>query len=308
MDKLISLQEVFDRVDTLSKHCTDKIIDVPEISFDSLEWVRFGNEPHKLRVVAQRSISNRLGIPHSYLKKCPTDIQAMNLNHWITRERNDQLFVRFDEDEVRAFFTLKYTPVDNFEVLERLDSLGYDLDTRVQCNLDPVFMSLSIPDGKQSFEINGEKMTPGISISNSEVGLASLTVAVFVLRLVCTNGLVSKAEIGASYRHVSSKILTEFPQVLDRVSYELGKQQGRFRLSMESPVDDPSMTIQKFNKQFQLNSPEKEAVEWGWMKEAGYSMFHVVNAYTRASQMDGISAESSYRLQKVDGNILGLLK
>jgi len=228
----ISISEwVSDRVDTLSKHCTDKIIDVPEISFDSLEWVRFGNEPHKLRVVAQRSISNRLGIPHSYLKKCPTDIQAMNLNHWITRERNDQLFVRFDEDEVRAFFTLKYTPVDNFEVLERLDSLGYDLDTRVQCNLDPVFMSLSIPDGKQTFEINGKKMTPGISISNSEVGLASLTVAVFVLRLVCTNGLVSKAEIGASYRHVSSKILTEFPQVLQGVSYELGKQQGRFRLS-----------------------------------------------------------------------------
>jgi hypothetical protein len=36
-------------------------------------------------------------------------------------------------------------------------------------------------------------------------------------------------------------------------------------------------------------------------------MFHVVNAYTRAAQMEGLSAESSYRLQKVGGNILGML-
>ena len=35
----------------------------------------------------------------------------------------------------------------NFEVCERLDSLGYGLDTEVQCHLDPEFMSLSIPDG-----------------------------------------------------------------------------------------------------------------------------------------------------------------
>jgi hypothetical protein len=36
-------------------------------------------------------------------------------------------------------------------------------------------------------------------------------------------------------------------------------------------------------------------------------MFHVVNTYTRAAAMDGLPAESSYRLQRVGGNILGLL-
>jgi len=68
------------------------------------------------------------------------------------------------------------------------------------------------------------------------------------------------------------------------------------------------MTIQRFNKQFQLNSREKEAIEWGLMKEYGNTMFNIVNTYTRASQMEGLSAESSCRLQKVGGNILGLLK
>ena len=209
--------------------------------------------------------------------------------------------------DVRALFTTKYTPVDNFEVLERLDSLNYGPDTEVQCHLDPEFMSLSIPDGAKAFDINGDKFKPGISISNSEVGLASLSISAFVLRLVCTNGLVSKSDVSASYRHVSTKILSEFPQVLDKVSYELGAQRSQFKLSMESPVDNPESTLASFNRQFGLNANEKEAVEWAWPKEMGNTMFAVVNCYTRASQMEGLAAESSFRLSRVGGNILGML-
>ena len=214
MQKLTTLGKVSDRIDKMSVNCFDRNINVQDISFDNLDFIRISGEPHALRPIAQRSISNRLGIPYPYLRKCPADIQATNLNHWITEEKNEQLFARFDGDDVRALFTPKYTPVDNFEVLERLDSLGYGPETEVQCSLDHEFLSLSIPDGKQAFEINGDKFKPGISISNSEVGLASLSISAFVLRLVCTNGLISKSDVSASYRHVSNKILSEFPEVL----------------------------------------------------------------------------------------------
>ena len=73
------------------------------------------------------------------------------------------------------------------------------------------------------------------------------------------------------------------------------------------PVDDPLKTIESFNRQFNLNQPQKEAVEWAWPQEAGDTMFHVVNTYTKASQMEGLPAESSYRLQKVGGEVLGML-
>jgi hypothetical protein len=208
---------------------------------------------------------------------------------------------------VRAIFTPKYKPVDNFEVCERLDSMGYGPDTQVQCSLDPEFMSLSILDGKKSFEINGDKFKPGISISNSEVGLASLGISAFVLRLICTNGLVSKTEISASYRHVSTKILDEFPATMDKVSLELGAQKQKIGLSMESQVGEPLKTIESFNRQFSLNQPQKEAVEWAWPQEMGDNMFAVVNTYTRASQFKDLSAENSYQLQRVGGNILGML-
>jgi hypothetical protein len=37
-------------------------------------------------------------------------------------------------------------------------------------------------------------------------------------------------------------------------------------------------------------------------------MFHVVNAYTKAAQLEGLSAEASYRLQKVGAMMLGMVK
>jgi hypothetical protein len=305
---LTTLGNVFERVDALSQGCRDHFVRVKDISFESLEKVEIAGEPHKLKPLAQRSMCYRLGIPHQYLAKCPEELQRENMNYWIEKEKNEELFFRFENTEVRAIFTPKYKPVDNFEVLEKLDSLGYKPETQVQCSLDGEFMSLSIPDGSRTFKMNGERITPGISISNSEVGLASLSIAAFFLRLVCTNGMISKSEVSASYRHVSMKILQEMPQVLERVSIELGMQKDKFLISAETPVPDPLGTLTSFNRQFQIGKPEQEAVEWAWSYEQGETMFHVVNTYTRAAQFEGLSAESSYRLQRAGGNILGMLK
>jgi hypothetical protein len=292
----------------MNQSCHDALIDVPAISFESLETMNIGDERHTLRTVAQRSIAWRLGIPYNYLAKCPQELQAEQMNHWIKSERREQLFVRFDGEEVRAVFTPRYKPVDCWEILLKLDEMRYTPDTKVQCSLDGEFMLLSIPDGRRQFKINGDKMTPGISISNSEVGLASLSVSAYLLRIVCSNGMVAKTEISASFRHVSTKILTELPQVFENVGNGLGKQKDRLKLSLESPVADPLATIERFNRQFALGEREKEAVAWAWPQEAGETMFAVVNAYTRAAAMEGLPAESSFRLQRVGGEVLGMLR
>jgi hypothetical protein len=305
---MTTLGEVSNRIDVMSQNCHDALVDVPAISFESLETMKIGGERHTLRTVAQRSIAWRLGIPYNYLARCPPELQKEQMNYWVKSEKREQLFVRFDGEEVRAIFTLRYKPVDNFEVLARLDEMGYTPDTKVQCHHDAEFMLLSIPDGRRQFKINGDKMTPGISVSNSEIGLASLSVSAFILRLVCSNGLTSKTEISASYRHVSTKILTELPQVFEKVGDGLGRQKERLKISLESPVADPLATIERFNRQFALGEREKEAIAWAWPQEAGETMFNVVNTYTRAAAMEGLPAESSFRLQRVGGDVLGMLQ
>jgi hypothetical protein len=164
----------------------------------------------------------------------------------LLQERNQELFFRFDGREVRVIFAPRYRPLDNFEILEQLAGLGYGPATQVQCCLDAEFMSLSIPDGDKTFAVNGDRLTPGICLSNSEVGLASLRIAAFYLRLVCTNGLIARTRMATAYRHVSRKLLDHFPAVFQEVSGALIRQRDLFRLSMESRVDDPQSTMRSF--------------------------------------------------------------
>lgn len=305
---ITTLGAVTDRVYDMSGECFDELVPVSDISFDSLDLINIGTKKHSLYPIAQTSIAARLGVPHQYLKKCPTDLQADNLNHWIKHERNEHMFLRFDGDNVRAVFTPRYTPADNTQVLRKLEEVGYGSDVKVQCHMDDTFMVLNILKPEKSFKVNGDEMTPGISIANSEVGLAALSVSAYILRLICTNGLISTEKVtAAKYRHVSSRVLDEFPEALRGLTYDLSGQKYQFKVSMESQVTDPLKTFEQFNREFQLNEIERDALEWAWPKESGDMMFNIIQTYTRAAQYEGLSAESSFKLQKTGGSILALV-
>ena len=87
MSQMTTLSKVHERVERMSQNHVDQFINVKDISFESLDTVNIGDDYHKLRPVAQQSIANRLGIPIQYLRRCPKDIQALNMNHWIRPER-----------------------------------------------------------------------------------------------------------------------------------------------------------------------------------------------------------------------------
>lgn len=306
--RLTTFGEVMKKVEVMSASCFDDLVPVKDIGFERLATVKIGSEIHHLKPLAQRQIAYRLGVPFPYLNKCPSYVQAYNLNHWIRNEPNDKLFFRFDADKVRAIFTPRYVPVDNFEILTRLEELGYSDEIEVQCHLDEEFLLLNIPDTDGEFVLKGlDRMKTGLSIANSEVGLSALSISAFLLRLVCTNGMIGTKDVTASYRHVSTRVLDAFPDVLADVSKDLGDQKDRLRFSLESSVDDPETTIKSFNRRFQLGKPEQEAVDWAWPQETGPTMFNVVNTYTRAAQHPKLTAEASYRLQRLGGRILAML-
>jgi hypothetical protein len=106
-----------------------------------------------------------------------------------------------------------------------------------------------------------------------------------VLRLKYTNGMISTTEVTASYLLISNKIVSEFPQIMDKVSLELGKQQDQFRLSIESRVENPEASVHSFNRTFQLKNEEITALECALPLEQGQTMFHIVNVYTKAAQL-----------------------
>ena len=48
MKNLTTLGKVFDRVDAMNQHCYDNLVDVSDISFDSLDAVKMGSDLHPL--------------------------------------------------------------------------------------------------------------------------------------------------------------------------------------------------------------------------------------------------------------------
>jgi len=112
--------------------------------------------------MAQQGIAFRLGVPLSYLRKCPENLQAYNMNYWIKHEKNEELFFRFDNaDNVRSVFSPRYVKLDNIQVIRNLYSMGFDKSTDTRVRVDDNFMSLSIFDEAKGFKINGNEMRSG---------------------------------------------------------------------------------------------------------------------------------------------------
>ncbi len=310
LNHMTTFDETLSQVAARSANHHDATIAVTDVTFKDLETVKIGENYHPLKPIASRSIASRLGTPFSYLQKCSPDIQAANLNHWIRREERENFLFRFDGNSVRAVFTERYTPMDNLEVLQELEASGIKGNTRVQTHIDDGLMLINIPEPDQEFAIQkGDEMMPGISITNSEVGLSCLSLSSFLFRLICTNGMITTDEIARStFRHTSDRGLRLLPEILKNKVIDMEKHKGQFRIALDSPVDDPSGTFRSFNKRFLIRKDEKDAISWAWPQERGETMFNIINTYTRAAQHPSLPAESASRLQRTGGQILSLLK
>ena len=162
---------------------------------------------------------------HSYLSRCPVELQARNLNYWIEQEykHRETLFCRFDANRLRAVFTERYTAIDHMEVMTKILENGFDPAGEIQFALDDEMMILKMPEYEKAFHLAGnDKIIPGISIANSEVGILALSIEAFFL-------------------------------------------------------------------------------------EQGATMFHVIQAFTRAAQDGRLSATDTYRLERAGGQILNLV-
>ena len=156
--------------------------------------------------------------------------------------------------------------------------------------------------------VGADKIIPGISIANSEVGILALSIEAFYYRLICTNGLIAKTDVDARYKHISRKVMDEFPDILRGVISQSHRGRDRFQISTQTPVNNPESTIDTFARQFQITQEEAQIVKQAYYLEQGATMFHIINAFTRAAQNKSLSASGAYRLERAGGHILGMVR
>jgi hypothetical protein len=313
MKATTTLGNLIEQVETMSAGNFDETVSLNEIEFNSLDEMFIVGAGVEILPQAQRLLANRLRVPFTYLERCPADLQARNLNYWLEQERKARktFFCRFNaQRQVRALFTDRYTAIDNREILSKMLTLGFRPEQEVQYMLDDGMMVVKVPEYARSFEVAlKDNVVPGLSISNSEIGFLSFCIECFYLRLVCTNGMVVPVSAGQSrFKHISRKAFEALPETIRQVAESSNRQQAQMVISVNTLVHNPVQTIESFNKQFSLTLAEGEMVKASFAQEPGQTMWNVIQAYTGSARAQELSVESAYRLERVGGQILALVK
>jgi hypothetical protein len=170
-------------------------------------------------------------------------------------------------------------------------------------------MVVKVPEYARSFEVAlKDAVVPGIAIGNSEIGLSSLCVECFYLRLVCTNGMVVPVSASASrFKHVSRRAFEALPETIRQVAASSSRQQSQMVISVNTAVPNPIQTIEAFSKRFGLTQTEGEMVKASWEQEPIQTMWGLIQAFTGAARHPELNEEAAYRLEKAGGQVLTLV-
>lgn len=153
-----------------------------------------------------RQLGAALGIPAKYYDKMQgehPELLAQNINGWF-RKTPSKHTVRTLDGTARAFLSDRYRRIDNYEIAQTtLPIIGEMPDAQVEsCEVTETRMYIKVVNPRLEAEVQkGDIVQAGIVISNSEVGLGSVSVMPLVYRLVCLNGMIVN-DLGKRKYHI----------------------------------------------------------------------------------------------------------
>jgi hypothetical protein len=115
-----------------------------------------------------------------------------NLGGWLSQS-DKRYMVRTLDGTARAFLSDRYRRIDNYEIAQAtLPIIGGMPDAKVEsCEVTENRMYIKVVNPRLEAEVQkGDIVQAGIVISNSEVGLGSVSVMPLVYRLACLNGMI----------------------------------------------------------------------------------------------------------------------
>ena len=285
--------------------------------------------------LAHKQIGEWAGIPTKYYDRMKTEAPGLlssNVNHWMSNQPARRM-VRTLDGSARAFLSDRYRRIDNEQIAEAvlpvlLDS-GSDIRiesaeiTETRMYLKAVFPRI------EGEVVRGDVVQSGIVISNSEVGLGSLSVQPLIYRLVCSNGMIA-SDAGMSRYHVGRKVgdgrdvealLRDETKMADDRALMMALADvvraslsdvgfaallNKMRVATEGPaIQRPVEAVEALSKSFTLNGVEKQSVLENLIRGADYSRWGVLNAVTAVANRHD-DYDRATELEAMGGRILDL--
>lgn len=152
-------------------------------------------EPLDIGATAHRQIGTKLSIPAKYYAKMMSEdpeLLSVNVNTWFGRSDNQHM-LRVLDGKARALLSNRYRRIDHIQIAEAVLPIIRDMpDAQVEsCNITEDRMYIKVVNPRLQSEVTpGDIVQAGLIISNSEIGLGSVSIQPLVYRLVCKNGMV----------------------------------------------------------------------------------------------------------------------
>lgn len=309
-----------------------------------------GRENIGINDLAHGQIATHADIPAKYYERMRREAPALlatNVNQWF-RQQPAKRLVRTLDGNARAFLSDRYRPLENVELAEAVLPALLDLDVEIMSaqvtetrlyikavhraiRKDMPVAAKNAGWGDGSHHIF-RTQSPGIVISNSEVGCGALSVETSVFDHVCTNLAVfsqhsmRKYHTGAKHGLLTDDVmhllsdetrrLTDqavWAQVGDIVRGAFDEAKFAARVDeiaglAECKIEgDPLKAVEFTARRFGINQTEQTSVLRHLIEGGDLSAYGVYNAVTRTAQ-DMESYDRATEFEKIGGRLIDLAK
>lgn len=307
-----TLEQLIERSETFDQNKHDFKVKPSEAGFQGGRFVTtsmFGQRTYySVEDYALGQAATHLNVPVGYLRRCPTQLQDTNLNHWLWSQRGERgkdrpWLIRTDSDRVRSFLSDVYAPIGNTDILtiasELLQQNNYKLIrpnlTRDDLHLRVVVIDDVGPDGNYGL---------GAYIQNGEIGNRMLSVAPFLMRTSCTNSTVwMKHAWEQRHAHVSTAYLrASLKEHLGRAFAVADTMLENVIKAEEDRIPDLNKVIKELAAKHKLSDDQRTLIQLG--SENNWSRMGLVNGLTfMAQRLDDYDEE--LKIEALAGEILG---
>jgi len=260
-----------------------------------IRWDRWFSED--LVVPADRAAEINLRFSRS------SDSLKIRTRRWAADEESK------GEAVLRAFVSPTYAPIDDLCVFEamakvlgkrlhefrfvRMD-MTHEYSQYGVVSLEEIDLGVAKPDRHRN----------GFVLANSETGSRSLTLLVWIWRLVCTNGLV--APLSHTFRMVHRRrkdglIGERLSQAIALLPEHWRRTETTLRSARQDAVSDPRATLEALVAAHPQLRTIGESVHDAYEADPEPNRFGIVQALTRAAQ--GLSPERRLEVEEIAGRV-----
>lgn len=342
-----SLREIATELEFINENKMDLLAHPQAFKMDDKASIHLKNDiVVKPTSWAHQQIASFTEIPKAYydrLMESDKPLLAENVNHWLQKkpqQDSEKRLLRAVGNRLRGFVSPSYDrTMDSYDVMNVAAPILRDNKFQiVSCELTDMrlYVKATLPSLQKNVSTNpkvNDIIQMGIMLSTSDVGAGTLRIEPYILRLLCTNGLV--AETAIKKRHVGKRASSD--RDVDVLSQQtISAIRDANMLQIRDVLLD-SVKPETFNRQcekimeaaedklqnFDLVEVVKRAsnivgVTSKYTREnivkalasgnegAGLTRWGLVNSFTAAAKVKDIGYDESTDLERAGGEILNL--